>query len=204
MSVLEPVIATCVSPRCTAAADVEAVGIKAKLCPLHGVAFERLYPGGDLSELMAFQDRTGLAQMREDAKAKGLAKAKRARENPLESQLLGQVGRWLDKQPDLRWWRQMVGEFERNGSTVHIGELGEPDLSIEVYVKRPRGTGHVIVPVACRVELKTKDGAVSKPQRRWHERAAARGGLVRVCRSVAEVEAFINQVRKLEGLLQLP
>lgn len=204
MSVLEPVIATCVSPRCTAAADVEAVGIKAKLCPLHGVAFERLYPGGDLSELMAFQDRTGLAQMREDAKAKRLAKAKRARENPLESQLLGQVGRWLDKQPDLAWWRRMVGEFERNGSTVHIGELGEPDLEVEVYVKRPRGAVQVVAPITCRIELKKKGGVLSKPQQRWHARAIARGGLVRVCRSVAEVEAYINQVRKLEGLLQLP
>lgn len=206
MSVLEPVIATCQAPRCPAAADVEAPGEQARLCAGHGLEFLELYPEGTFPQFLAYQDRVGLEAMRREAKTKAEAKAARYRAGDLtEAQLLKAVKRWADQQDDLSLWRENVGSFELDGAVLYQGEQGLPDLVFEVRVKRSKASGgSVVLPIMVRVELKTATGSVSRAQKRWHERSTARGGLVRVCRSLLEVQAFIDEVRKLEGLLQLP
>jgi len=93
-----------------------------------------------------------------------------------EGNLATRVDEWFRKQPDIFCFNVHGNQMQRRGIPDRVGTVG----SIGFWI-----------------ELKKPGGGPTPIQRGVHRKIARAGGNVRVCRSLSEVQEFIEELRSL-------
>lgn len=123
-----------------------------------------------------------------------------------ETQLQAEILRALGSRPDVRLFRNQVGQgwVGRYGGRVGEGivligarkvsfglPVGSADLiGWRIITVSPEIVGRQIAQFLS-VEVKTEKGAVRPEQRNWHDQVIQAGGLAMITRSVANAEAWL-------------
>lgn len=99
-----------------------------------------------------------------------------------ESQILGELLKWLNEQPGVWAHRNQVGGVKAGARFIRYGlGTGSPDVVGSVTL-----SGGVSVPMG--IEAKRGDGKLSGAQEAWLRRAHSFGWLVGVCKSVDDAQ----------------